>query len=437
MARDGLASNAVFAACFATPGPAGCHFSARTTAGGSAVMAGMFPVNYPATWLRLRRTGDLFEGFSSLDGQTWQALGSSTISMSSSIEVGMALTSGDDSTLTSAQFRDESEGSGSIVQSLALPFEPMGPSSRRTALVISEIMYDAPESWAGTNSLEFVELYNTGLITEDLTGHRLSGEIDFPFPNGTMLAPGQFLVVAKDPAAAQSYYGVACLGPYTGKLANGGGNLRVLNELGGRLLEIEYDNKHPWPVAANGTGHSLVLSHPSYGENDPRAWSASDRIGGSPGAVDAYGTEPARGVVINEFLAHTDDPQVDYIELFNTGLQSVDLSGAWLSDEAATNKFRIPNGTSIPGRGFLVFDQNQLGFALAADGEEIFLVNSNQTRVLDAQSFRGQANGVTSGRFPDGAPGFQELSTVTQGSANTGPLQRSVVINEIMYHPIS
>ena len=285
--------------------------------------------------------------------------------------------------------------------------------------------------------MEFVELWNSGLITEDLTGHKLTGDISYQFPSGTKIAPGQFLVVAKDPTAAQSFYGVTCLGPYTNKLSNNGGTLRLLNELGGHMLEIEYDTKSPWPVAADGTGHSLVLSRPSYGEHDPRAWSASDVIGGSPGTFEHRGNEPARNVVINEFLAHTDLPQLDYIELFNASTQAVNLSGVWLSDDAGTNKYRIIDSTTIGARGFLAFTESQLGFALSADGEKIFLVNSNRTRVLDAVSFDGQQNGVTTGRYPNGAPGFQPLSTATLGTSNTPPRLSQLVINEIMYHPIS
>ncbi len=437
MARDGLDVDDVFAAVFTTPGPVGCQFMSRSSTGGTSSMEGYFPTSFPCMWLRLRRTGNLFEGFAGIDGSSWQRLGSATIAMSGSIEVGLALASGETSTAITANYRDESTGSGAIASSLELPFEPLGPSSRRGAMVISEIMVDTPSEWGGTNSLEFVELYNTGLITEDLTRHRFSGEIDYTFPDGTTLAPGQFLVVAKDPVAAQAFYGVDCLGPYDGKLSNSGGLLRFRNELDGILLEVDYNDKAPWPVAAFGTGHSLVLSHPSYGEGDPRAWSASDRIGGAPGTFDGYSSEPARGVVINEYLAHTDLPQIDYVELFNTTAAPIDLSGAWLSDKAGTNKYRIADSTYIAARGFLAFDQNELGFALSADGEQIFLVNSNQTRVIDAVSFRGQENGVSEGRYPDGAPGFQAMASVTEGSANTVPLQRPVVINEIMYHPIS
>ena len=437
MARDGLDADAAFAAAFTTPGPVGCQFASRLSIAEAAVEQGSFPASFPNMWLRLRRTGNLFEGFVGIDGSTWEQMGSATIAMSAEIEVGYFVASGDASETVEASFRDESEGQGSVVSNIELPFEPLGPSSRRGSMVISEMMIDAPSDWGGTNSVEFVEIYNTGLITEDLTGHRFSGEIDYTFPAGATLAPGEFMVVAKDPATAGAFYGVDCLGPYDGKLSNSGGMLHLRNEIDGILLEVNYDNKEPWPVAAFGSGHSLVLSHPSYGENDPRAWSISDVKGGSPGTFDGVGFEPARGVVINEYLAHTDLPQVDYIELFNTGTNAVDLSGAWLSDSIETNKFRIPNGTTISARGFLSFDQTELGFALSADGEEIYLVNSNQTRVIDALTFRGQANGIPEGRYPDGAPGFQLLESATEGTENDVPMLWPVVINEIMYHPVS
>src|SRR6185295_12372052 len=51
--------------------------------------------------------------------------------------------------------------------------------------------------------------------------------------------------------------------------------------------------------------------------------------------------------------------------------------------------------------------------------------------------FDGQANGVAYGRFPDGAPTFHELAAPTFGTTNAPLLIRSVVINEIMYHPLS
>jgi hypothetical protein len=120
---------------------------------------------------------------------------------------------------------------------------------------------------------------------------------------------------------------------------------------------------------------------------------------------------------------------MDSLELFNTSLQAVDLGGCWLSDDFATNKYRIANGTVLGPRSFIAFTEAQLGFSLSADGEEILLVNSNRTRILDAVRYGGQANGVSRGRYPDGSPSFCELATPTLGTNNAACLQRDIVIN--------
>jgi len=68
--------------------------------------------------------------------------------------------------------------------------------------------------------------------------------------------------------------------------------------------------------------------HPTYGEGDPRAWDISDITGGSPGQMDAFSSSPLRNVVINEFLAHHDLPDVDYVELYNHSTQAVTFRAA-------------------------------------------------------------------------------------------------------------
>ena len=50
---------------------------------------------------------------------------------------------------------------------------------------------------------------------QDLSGFRIEGDVHYEFPPGTMLQSGGFLVVARDPAAVQSYYGISgVLGPW-------------------------------------------------------------------------------------------------------------------------------------------------------------------------------------------------------------------------------
>src|SRR5262249_28519743 len=156
----------------------------------------------------------------------------------------------------------------------ALPGEPLGPSSRRTGLVLSEIMFK-PAPRADSNNLEYIELYNSNPFFEDISGYRLTGDIDFTFPPNTVLQGRAFLVVAKAPADVQRVYGIDNVtGPYTNSLP-ASGRIRLRNDRGAVYLDVPYSSKPPWPAGADGTGHSLVLARPSYGEGQPQAWALS------------------------------------------------------------------------------------------------------------------------------------------------------------------
>ncbi|HEX7617119.1 MAG TPA: CotH kinase family protein, partial [Verrucomicrobiae bacterium] len=115
----------------------------------------------------------------------------------------------------------------------------------------------------------------------------------------------------------------------------------------------------------------------------------------------------------------------------------VGLGGCYLTDHADTNRFRIPNGTTIPARGFLAYTATQLGFALDAAGDNFYVISGDGSRVIDALWIGPQENGVAFGRYPDGAPEFRRLTSPTFGTANARPLASDVVINEIMYKPVS
>ncbi|MEI7730395.1 MAG: lamin tail domain-containing protein [Verrucomicrobiota bacterium] len=446
MARTALADASAFVAVWAYPSLNGCNLQWRSTPTAAPTQAGSMPVNSPYLWLRLQRSNDLFQGYGSYDGQNWTRIAATTVALGNPIYVGMAISSCNATNGMTAKFRDLTDATGTgLGSSTKLPMEPLGASSRRTGLTFSEIMY-SPIAQPGTNNgLQFIEIFNSASLPEDLTGYRLSGSVDYNFPAGTFIPGGGFLVVARYPIAVQNYYGITgVLGPYTNSLPSGGGTIRLRNAADAILLEVNYDNKTPWPLAADGVGHSLVLARPSYGENDPRAWMASDCIDGTPGRYDGYSLDPQKSVVINEIMARPDSTNLDYIELYNRSAQPVDISGCVLSANASalllpdsTNAYRLPAATIIPGGGFLWYDRNQLGFGLSQDGEIVYFANSNHTRILDAMAFGGQLLGISTGRTPDGADSFRILTTPTPGTNNSGPLLQSIVINEIMYKPIS
>ena len=139
-------------------------------------------------------------------------------------------------------------------------------------ILLSEIMYHPVERPAfDSNGVpvldlsedvhEFVELYNAGSNTVNLLGWHLAGGIGYDFPAGATLAPGGFLVVAKDPAklAAVAQYGLATndiFGPYSGRLGNNGDTVRLQNNLGQVVDDVSYSSSFPWAIGADALGAS-------------------------------------------------------------------------------------------------------------------------------------------------------------------------------------
>lgn len=322
---------------------------------------------------------------------------------------------------------------------LLLPRELPGPSSRRQGVVISEVMYHPTNRIDGRN-LEYIEIYNAQPWFEDLGGWRISGAVDYTFPSNVVLQSKQYLVVAASPAdfrATYTFTGVH--GPFanSNSLQNSSGTLRLRNASDAVVFEMEYSGDAPYPAAADGAGHSLVLARPSYGERDPRAWDVSNAAGGNPGLADPTPSAAYRTIMINEILAHTDLPDVDYIELYNYGNVAVTISGTILTDDPDTNKFVVPLGMQVPANGFVVFTEAQLGFGLSSGGETVYFKHPSGQRVIDAVRFEAQENGIPLGRYPDGAKLFSRLVQPTPGTNNAPVKPSEIVINEIMFDPIS
>jgi hypothetical protein len=337
--------------------------------------------------------------------------------------------------------------------------EPDNAAALVEHLRLSETMYDPP---AGS-AFEFVELRNLSPdLTLDLNGVNFTAGIDLTFALGTTLPPGGYLLVIKnaDLAAFRAHYGldtnVALAGPYAGSLANEGEKLELKTGAGGTaILSFTYGNGRGWPLATAGAGHSLVAldratNGPATGALDyPGNWRASTFIGGSPGVADP--PQPAPSVVLNEITAHTDyanpsKPEYDsndWIELRNLTGTIVNLTNWYLSDDPANlRKWAIPAMT-IPAHGRVWFDEVTgfhspitTGFGLDKAGEQVLLSHLPGTaadRVVDTVRFKGQENGVSLGRWPDGgADWFTVLRT--QGETNTAP-PAHVVLSELMYHP--
>ncbi|MBM3845560.1 MAG: hypothetical protein FJ405_04645 [Verrucomicrobia bacterium] len=440
MVREDLDPQARSMAVLAGSGLRGAMFLSRSNRGVFPLRSGNLPGSSVGQWVRLQRVGHVFRGFASYDAGNWTLLGVSSAELPPTLLIGLAL-AGDEATRGStASFSGYSEIAPAGPLHSAPLVENVGPSSRKTGLIISELMYHPGGAPVGGNAsqLEFVEIRNTSPFPEDISGFRLSGDVEFTFPPDTQLAPGEFGVVAKSPSALQSRHPLVrrVFGPYSGTLPNTEGRIRLRNANGFVLLDVSYSSLHPWPASADGAGHSLVLARPSFGEGDSRSWYASRRMGGSPGLPEPIDPDLLDPLVLNEFLAGSTSPAVDYVEIFNRSFSPVDAGGCWVTDAPGNPRFRIPSPALIPGRGHLRLDQAALGFGLSGAGERLFLVHSNNQRVLDAVRFGGQGPEVSFGRSPDGAEVWMQLKQQTPGELNSPPVASRIIINEINYHPI-
>jgi regulation of enolase protein 1 (concanavalin A-like superfamily) len=65
-----------------------------------------FPVNYPNTWIRLKRVGSDFTGFYSADGKTWKQYTTFNMEISSKVYLGFAVTSHNTKKAATAVFKN-------------------------------------------------------------------------------------------------------------------------------------------------------------------------------------------------------------------------------------------------------------------------------------------------------------------------------------------
>ena len=148
-------------------------------------------------------------------------------------------------------------------------------------VVINEIQYH-PAS--GNHGEEYIELYNTGLMTVDLSGWRFSDGIVYTFPLSITIPPGRFLVVGHDPPTVEALYGITgVVGPFEGgRLANEGERIALEDDSGFLVDALTYDDHFPWPEAPDGEGPSLELLNPLFENDSPCSWQASTGLG-TPG----------------------------------------------------------------------------------------------------------------------------------------------------------
>ncbi|MBP5320374.1 MAG: lamin tail domain-containing protein [Kiritimatiellae bacterium] len=315
--------------------------------------------------------------------------------------------------------------------------ETAGPSSRRSPIAITEI-HAAPAARTDGKDVRFIELYNSNPYPERLGGFTLSGSIAYTFPAGYRLEGQSYLVIAASPADIRSVYGISnVVAADDASAFTLPGEVTLKDEIGAWISTIAFADADDWPGGINGTGHSLVLARPSYGERVPEGWARSASLGGSPGTADPTRPTAYAQLLINEILPHgTGD---GFVEVVNLSGSSVNLGGCRLACTGKEALYAFPAGTTLAAHGVLGVTESDLGFTLNGAGMEALLLAPENAGgyVIDALRVPPTETGTAYGRAPDGGNLTGRLETPTPGHRNAAFKRSEVVLNELMYHPIT
>ncbi|MBI3026649.1 lamin tail domain-containing protein [Candidatus Woesearchaeota archaeon] len=208
-------------------------------------------------------------------------------------------------------------------------------------------------------------------------------------------------------------------------------------------------------ISCRDLGDGKSHSCGEFGANGCQALEGSNN-GGSPGclitcekvsnipssdASNLSNASNATHVFINEALANgLDDPDSEWIELFNNGSADVDLTN-WNISETASANFTLSG--IIPAKGFVILTRNvQLfnltypkvslsaisiinittpNFNLADASGEILLYNASGAladRFEYAQAAGKAFENISIGRYPDGSPSIINLTIPSPGARN-------------------
>lgn len=138
---------------------------------------------------------------------------------------------------------------------------------------------------------------------------------------------------------------------------------------------------------------------------------------------------------INELMAlntrtiqDEQDKTPDWIEIYNAGLEDVDLNGMYLTDDIQLpRQHQITTRTIVPAGGYLLLwasedatYPNHLNFKLSGAGEAVALFDSPERGqgLIDVVYFAPQEPDVAWGRYPDGTESLYTMDSPTPGTGN-------------------
>ena len=270
-------------------------------------------------------------------------------------------------------------GLGALIVALCLIAGWLGGAdgaAMETPLVISEVMTKNTRTLEDDygQSSDWIELYNSGSQSVDLTGWMLMGGRDasaYVFSNETLGAHETLIVYAS--GRSQNKAGYVRHAPF--KLSSSGDSVTLLDPTGKAAFTLEIpalDADVSWARTDGGDYAECYEPTPGvYGGAETQ----------EAAAVHREALRLSELMADNATYTFSDGCKCDYIELYNASGSDLSLDGYTLSDnEQKPDKYAL-DGLTIPAYGYLVIHLDGIGkssghaaFGLS-DGEGAYLYN--------------------------------------------------------------
>jgi len=195
-------------------------------------------------------------------------------------------------------------------------FEKTGDpiNNKNRHLVINEIMYKAKDNM---KCGDWIELYNNNNNDVDLSNWIIQDkklENTYTIPENTIIKKYDYLIIAQDILDFKSYYGIS--NNIVGDFDFGFGEsdlIKLFDNSYNLIDKVEYSNKNPWDINADGTGYSLELIHHNYDNSLPWNWKASISYSGTP--LESNSTFITEVESTNEAVSIYPNPVNDFLTI--------------------------------------------------------------------------------------------------------------------------
>ncbi|MDP2303190.1 MAG: lamin tail domain-containing protein [Ignavibacteria bacterium] len=250
---------------------------------------------------------------------------------------------------------------------------------------------------------DWIEIYNSSSAQIDISGYKIydsGGQAGTKpkkeFAAGTTIPANGYSVIVTDDTSASGF-----------GLSSGGETVWFENAQGVLLDSIAF------------TAMDVTQSYGRYPDGSANLALLDSITRGSSN----YFIVPSH-VKMNEIYSRGTTDAPDWIEIHNSAIFNMDLSGYKIYDSggnAGTKpKKEFPSGATIPANGFYVIvtdDADASGFGLSSAGEEVWFEDPTGV-VVDNVVFTAMETTQSYSRIPDGSGDWQLVNTITRGESN-------------------